>query len=71
MSVKIIIIGSTGKLGTKLLNYTSKNQFRPNYFVDIKNEISESKDYIKNFLRKFTLYKKMKEFEKKFLRRKK
>ena len=25
MTVKVIIIGSTGKLGTKLLNYTSKN----------------------------------------------
>ena len=28
MSVKIIIIGSTGKLGTKLLNYTSKNSIK-------------------------------------------
>ena len=28
MSIKIIIIGSTGKLGTKLLNYTSKNSIK-------------------------------------------
>ena len=28
MTVKIIIIGSTGKLGTKLLNYTSKNSIK-------------------------------------------
>ena len=28
VSVKIIIIGSTGKLGTKLLNYTSKNSIK-------------------------------------------
>ena len=28
MSIKIIIIGSTGKLGTKLLNYTNKNSIK-------------------------------------------
>ena len=28
MKIKIIIIGSTGKLGTKLLNYTKKNSIK-------------------------------------------
>ena len=62
---------SKGRPKNEILNEDQKNRTYFKNRVGFKNEISESKDYIKNFLRKFTLYKKMKEFEKKFLRRKK
>ena len=52
MNIKIIIIGSTGKLGTKLLNYTSKNSI-PVYgitcFTNSKKLLLQQKRYsIKN-----------------------
>ena len=62
---------SKGRPKDEILNEDQKNRTYFKNRVGFKNEISENKDYIKNFLRKFTLYKKMKEFEKKFLRRKK
>ena len=39
MNVKIVIVGSTGKLGTKLLNYTSKlnSYLLHNMFSKLKN----------------------------------
>ena len=36
-----------------------------------KNEIAEKKEFIKNYLRKFSFYHKLKNFEKKYLRKKK
>ncbi len=52
MNVKIIIVGSTGKLGTKLLNFTNKNSI-PIYgitcFTNSKKLIFQQKKYsIKN-----------------------
>ena len=52
MKVKIIIVGSTGKLGTKLLNYTNKNSI-PIYgitcFTNSKKLLLQQKKYaIKN-----------------------
>lgn len=48
MNVKIIIVGSTGKLGTKLLNYTNKNSI-PVYgvtcFTNSKKIILQQKKY--------------------------
>ena len=62
---------SKGRPKNEVLNEDKKNRTYFKNRFGFKNDISENKDYIKNFLRKFTLYKKMKEFEKKFLRRKK
>ena len=38
MNNKIIIVGSTGTLGSKLLNYTSKNSIPVHYVACYKNE---------------------------------
>tara|TARA_B100000945_G_C20371990_1_gene592620 strand:+ start:533 stop:1381 length:849 start_codon:yes stop_codon:yes gene_type:complete len=62
---------SKGRPKNEILNEDQKNRTYFKNRAGFKNEISENKDYIKKFLRKFTLYKKMKELEKKFLRRKK
>ncbi len=51
-----------------------KDQKNRTYFknrLGFENEIKEKKDYIKGFLRKFSFYKKLKSFEKKYLRKKK
>ena len=51
-----------------------EDQKNKTYFKNrfgFNNEIKEKKEHIKNFLRKFSLYKKMKNFEKKYLRKKK
>ena len=37
MCPKILIIGSTGKLGVKLLNYTSKNNIKVNAITCYNN----------------------------------
>jgi len=51
-----------------------ENQKNRTYFKNrfgFNNEIKEKKENIKNFLRKFSFYKKMKNFEKKYFRKKK
>ena len=52
MSPKIVIIGSTGKLGTKLLNYTKKNNiniFAITCFTNKKKVLTQSRKFgIKN-----------------------
>ena len=53
---------------------SSKNKKNRTYFKSrfgFNNEIKEKKEYIKAFLRKFSFYKKLKDFEKKYLRRNK
>ena len=62
---------SKGRPKEEVLNVDQKNRTYFKNRLGFKNDISEKKDYIKNFLRKFTFYKKMKDFEKKYLRRKK
>ena len=49
MSVKITVIGSTGKLGTKLLNYTFKNSIKISCITGYKNskKLKEQKKNIK------------------------
>ena len=46
MKIKILIIGSTGKLGTKLLNYTNKNsiKFMVLLVIKIKKLIKQKKN---------------------------
>ena len=62
---------SRGRPKEEVLNVDQKNRTYFKNRLGFQNDISEKKDYIKNFLRKFTLYKKMKDFEKKYLRKKK
>ena len=62
---------SRGRPKEEVLSVDQKNRTYFKNRLGFQNDISEKKDYIKNFLRKFTFYKKMKDFEKKYLRRKK
>ena len=62
---------SQGRPKKEILNKDQKNRTYFKNRLGFKNEIEEKKDYIKNFLRKFSFYKRMKNFEKKYLRRKK
>jgi len=53
---------------------TDKNKKNRTYFKNrfgFSNDIKEKKEYIKVFLRKFSLYEKIKNFEKKYLRKRK
>jgi Rps23 Pro-64 3,4-dihydroxylase Tpa1-like proline 4-hydroxylase len=61
---------SSGRPQIEVENENKKNRthFKSRFGF---NEINEKKEYIKEYLRKFSLYKKLKEFEKKYLRRKK
>ena len=52
MSIKVIIIGSTGKLGTKLLNYTSKNSIPVFGITCYKNYKKIEKQKIKHNINK-------------------
>ena len=62
---------SRGRPKEEVLSVDQKNRTYFKNRLGFQNDISEKKDYIKNFLRKFTFYKKMKDFEKKYLRKKK
>ena len=48
MSIRIIIIGSTGKLGSKLLNYTHRNSI-PIYGITCYKNFSKLKKQKKRF----------------------
>ena len=62
---------SKGRPKNEILNLDQKNRTYFKNRFGFNNEIKEKKEHIKNFLRKFSLYKKMKNFEKKYLRKKK
>ena len=62
---------SRGRPKEEVFDVDQKNRTYFKNRLGFQNDISEKKDYIKNFLRKFTFYKKMKDFEKKYLRKKK
>ncbi len=62
---------SQGRPKKEILSEDQKNRTYFKNRFGFKNEIEEKKDYIKNFLRGFSFYKKMKNFEKKYLRKKK
>ena len=62
---------SKGRPKEEILNEDKKNRTHFKNRFGFSNEINEKKEYIKSFLRKFSLYKRIKEFEKKYLRKKK
>jgi len=62
---------SEGRPKEEIFNEDQKNRTYFKNRFGFNNEIKEKKEHIKNFLRKFSLYKKMKNFEKKYLRKKK
>ena len=62
---------SKGRPKEEILDSDQKNR---TYFKNrsgFQNEIHEKKDFLKKFLRRFSIYKKMKDFEKKYIRKKK
>tara|TARA_A100000164_G_scaffold120228_1_gene106301 strand:+ start:335 stop:1183 length:849 start_codon:yes stop_codon:yes gene_type:complete len=62
---------SQGRPKEEILDKDQKNRTYFKNRLGFENEIKEKKDYIKGFLRKFSFYKKLKNFEKKYLRKKK
>ncbi len=62
---------SEGRPDEEILNRDQKNRTYFKNRLGFNNEIIEKKEYIKNFLRKFSFYKKIKNFEKKYLRKRK
>ena len=62
---------SRGRPKEEILDKDQKNRTYFKNRLGFENEIKEKKDYIKGFLRKFSFYKKLKNFEKKYLRKKK
>ena len=62
---------SAGRPKEEIFDEGKKNGTYFKSRLGFNNEIKEKKEYIKNFLRKFSFYKKMKNFEKKYLRKKK
>ena len=62
---------SEGRPKEEVFDEDQKNRTYFKNRFGFNNEIKEKKEHIKNFLRKFSLYKKMKNFEKKYLRKKK
>ena len=62
---------SEGRPKEEIFDEDQKNRTHFKNRFGFNNEIKEKKEHIKNFLRKFSLYKKMKNFEKKYLRKKK
>jgi len=62
---------SEGRPKEEIFDEDQKNKTYFKNRFGFNNEIKEKKEHIKNFLRKFSLYKKMKNFEKKYLRKKK
>ena len=62
---------SKGRPKEEILDSDQKNR---TYFKNrsgFQNEIHEKKDFLKKFLRRFSIYKKIKDFEKKYIRKKK
>ena len=62
---------SEGRPKEEIFDEDQKNKTYFKNRFGFNNEIKEKKEHIKIFLRKFSLYKKMKNFEKKYLRKKK
>ncbi len=62
---------SSGRPENEITNENKKNRTHFKNRFGFTNEIKEKKEYIKNFLRQFPLYSKIKNFEKKYLRKKK
>ena len=62
---------SAGRPKEEIFDKGKKNRTYFKNRFGFNNEIKEKKEHIKIFLRKFSLYKKMKNFEKKYLRKKK
>tara|TARA_B100000945_G_C20255376_1_gene536525 strand:+ start:25 stop:873 length:849 start_codon:yes stop_codon:yes gene_type:complete len=62
---------SQGRPKNEIFDKDQKNRTYFKNRLGFENEIKEKKDYIKGFLRKFSFYKKLKNFEKKYLRKKK
>ena len=62
---------SSGRPDYEITNTIKKNRTHFKNRFGFSNEIKEKKEYIKNFLRQFPLYAKIKNFEKKYLRKKK
>ena len=62
---------SKGRPKEEIFDEDQKNRTHFKNRLGFKNEIKEKREHVKNFLRKFSLYKKMKNFEKKYLRKKK
>ena len=62
---------SEGRPKEEIFDEDQKNRTYFKNRFGFNNEIKGKKENVKNFLRKFSLYKKMKNFEKKYLRKKK
>ena len=62
---------SEGRPKEEVFDEDQKNRTYFKNRFGFSNDIKEKKEYIKNFLRKFPLYEKIKNFEKKYLRKKK
>ena len=62
---------SEGRPKEEIFDEDQKNRTYFKNRFGFNNEIKGQKEHVKNFLRKFSLYKKMKNFEKKYLRKKK
>jgi len=62
---------SEGRPKEEIFDEDQKNRTHFKNRLGFNNEIKEKREHVKNFLRKFSLYKKMKNFEKKYLRKKK
>ena len=62
---------SEGRPKEEIFDEDQKNRTYFKNRFGFNNEIKGNKENVKNFLRKFSLYKKMKNFEKKYLRKKK
>ena len=62
---------SDGRPKDEILNQVNKNRTEFKNRAGYSNEVVKNNDYVKNFLRKFSWYQKIKNFEKKFLRKKK
>ena len=62
---------SEGRPKEEIFDEDQKNRTHFKNRFGFNNEIKEKREHVKNFLRKFSLYKKMKNFEKKYLRKKK
>ena len=62
---------SSGRPENEILNINKKNRTHFKGRVGVENDADEKNEYFKNFIRKFKIYKSLKNFEKKYIRRKK
>jgi len=60
---------SSGRPKEEILNANIKNRTYFKSRIDIKNDADEKKEYFKNFIRNLKVYRLMKNFEKKYIRR--